>query len=158
MLEGEIHAFVRGRCVSYCYGECLPPSCTLGLVTIIDIYYTYFLYMLMYVSFTYPCMCCFFSFFIHMVLITYMKSIIFVSHKEPWWVLFKVFKKYKLSKSTCHKLSSCKVFKSLCYNRFYCIQQVNMSWVIYDFSNISFVCCGFIIDCQKGRLLRTYFV
>ena len=63
MLEGEIHAFVRGRCVSSCYGECLPPSCTLGLVTIIDIYYTYFLYMLMYVSFTYPYMCCFVFFF-----------------------------------------------------------------------------------------------
>ena len=57
-------------------------SCTLGLVTIIDIHYTYFLYMLMYVSFTYPCMCCFFSFFTHMVLFTCMQSIIFVSHKD----------------------------------------------------------------------------
>ena len=36
----------------------------------------------MYVSFTYPYMCCFFSFFIHMVLITYMQSIISVSHKD----------------------------------------------------------------------------
>ena len=42
-------------------------SCTLGLVTIIDIHCTYFLYMLMYVYFTYPYMCCFFSFFIHMI-------------------------------------------------------------------------------------------
>ena len=32
-----------------------------------------------------------------------------------------------------------KFFKSLCYNRFYCIQQVNMSWVIYDFSHM-FIC------------------
>ena len=31
--------------------------------------------------------------------------------KMPWWVLFKVFQKYRLSKSTCHKLSSCKVFQ-----------------------------------------------
>ena len=46
-----------------------------------------------------------------------------------------------------------KFFKSLCYDRFYCIQQVNMSWVIYDFSHISFVCCGFVTDCQKRRLL-----
>ena len=56
-------------------------SCTLGLVTIIDIHCTYFLYMLMYVSFTYPYMYCFFSFFIHTVLITCMQSIISVSHK-----------------------------------------------------------------------------
>ena len=32
-----------------------------------------------------------------------------------------------------------KFFKSLCYDRFYCIQQVNMSWVIYDFSHM-FIC------------------
>ena len=57
-------------------------SCTLGLVTIIDIHCTYFLYMLMYVSFTYPYMCCFFYFFIHMILITCMQSIISVSHKD----------------------------------------------------------------------------
>ena len=47
-----------------------------------DIHCTYFLYMIMYVSFTYSCMCCFFSFFIHMVLFTFMQSIIFVSHKD----------------------------------------------------------------------------
>ena len=54
----------------------------MGFVTIIDIHCTYFLYMMMYVSFIYPCMCCFFSFFIHMVFITCMQSIIFVSHKD----------------------------------------------------------------------------
>ena len=54
----------------------------MGLVTIIDIYCTYFLYMLMYVSFTYPYMCCFFSLFMHMLLITCMQSIISVSHKD----------------------------------------------------------------------------
>ena len=32
-----------------------------------------------------------------------------------------------------------KFFKSLCYDRFYCIQQVNMSLVIYDFSHM-FIC------------------
>ena len=32
-----------------------------------------------------------------------------------------------------------KFFKSLCYDRFYCIQQESMSWVIYDFSHI-FIC------------------
>ena len=28
-----------------------------------------------------------------------------------------------------------------------------MSLVIYDFSHILFVCCGFVTDFQKGRLL-----
>ena len=57
-------------------------SCTLGLVTIIDIHCTYLLYMLMYVSFTYPYMCYFFSLFMYMLLITCMQSIISVSHKD----------------------------------------------------------------------------
>ena len=39
-------------------------------------------------------------------------NLIFLFHtKMPWWVLFKVFQKYRLSKSTCLKLSSCKVFQ-----------------------------------------------
>ena len=41
----------------------------MGLVTIIDVHCTYLLYMLMYVSFTYPYMCWFFSLFMHMLLI-----------------------------------------------------------------------------------------
>ena len=47
-------------------------------------FYTYivliFLYMWMYVSFTYLHMCCSFSPFIHMFLINYMQSTISVSH------------------------------------------------------------------------------
>ena len=39
-------------------------------------------------------------------------NLLFLFHtKMFWWVLFKVFQKYRLSKSTCHKLSSCKVFQ-----------------------------------------------
>ena len=57
--------------------------CTLGLVTIFPhALYLSSLYMLMYVSFTYPYMCCFFSFFMHMLLITCIQSIISVSHKD----------------------------------------------------------------------------
>ena len=52
-----------------------------GLVTMFT-YILLFLYMLMYVSFTYPYMCCFFSIFIHMFLISCMQSIISVSHKD----------------------------------------------------------------------------
>ena len=54
----------------------------MGLVTIINIHCTYFLYMLMYVSFTYPYMCCFFSFFMYILLIICMQSIISVLHKD----------------------------------------------------------------------------
>ena len=66
----------------------------------------------------------------------------------------KVFQKYRLSKSTCHKLFSCKVFQEfvLGYILLYSTT-MNMSWVIFDFSHISFVCCGFVTDCQRGRLL-----
>ena len=39
-------------------------------------------------------------------------NILFLFHtKMPWWVLFKVFQKYRLSKSSCPKLSSRKVFQ-----------------------------------------------
>ena len=65
-----------------------------------------------YSSFTYLYMCCFFSLFMHMLFINCMQSFIFLFHtKMPWWILFKVFQKYRLSKSSCHKLSSCKVFR-----------------------------------------------
>ena len=57
-------------------------SCTLGLVTIIDIHCTYFLIYIVDVCFTYLFMCCFFSLFIHMLLIICMQSIISVSHKD----------------------------------------------------------------------------
>ena len=65
----------------------------------------------------------------------------------------KCFKNIGCQSLPCHELSSFKIFQSLCYDRFYCIQQMRISWVIYDFSHISFVCCGFVTDCQRGRLL-----
>ena len=52
-------------------------SCTLGLVTIIDIHCTYFLYMLMYVTY----MCCFFSLFMHMLLIL-VCNLLFLFHTK----------------------------------------------------------------------------
>ena len=127
----------------------------MGLVTIIHIHCTYFLYMLMYVSFTYPYMCCFFSLFIHILLITCMQSIISVSHKDALMSFFflKCFRNTGCQSLLAINSLLAKFFKSLCEDRFYCIQQVNMSWVIYDFSHILFVCCGFVIDCQMGRLL-----
>ena len=70
------------------------------------------LFILMYAFFfTYPFMCYFFSPLIHMFLIFVCNLLLLFHTKIPWWVLFKVFQKYRLSKFTCHKLSSCKVFQ-----------------------------------------------
>ena len=54
------------------------------LLPFIDIHCTYFFFYDVEVcfSFTYPFMCCFFSLFIHMLLIIGMQSIISVSHKD----------------------------------------------------------------------------
>ena len=49
-----------------------------------------------------------------------------------------------------------KFFKSLCLDRFYCIQQVSMSWVIYDFSYM-FICL-FCHGLSKGEIVRTYVI
>ena len=49
-----------------------------------------------------------------------------------------------------------KFFKSLCYDRFYCFQQVNMSWVIYDFSHMLICLLWFCHGLLKGEIVRTY--
>ena len=94
-------------------------------------------------------------------------NILFLFHtKMPWWVLFKVFQKYRFSKSIFPWPLFLQSISRVCVRiRFYCIQQMHMSWVIYDFSHILFVCCDFVTDCQRGRLLghmwfmlRTYVI
>ena len=116
---------VKGRNTCLCKGELyfillggvFTSFLYTGIVIIINIHCTYLLYMLMYVSFTYPYMCCFFFLFMHIFLITCIQSLLvynllFLFRKiMPWWVLFKVFQKYRLSKSACHELSPCKVFQ-----------------------------------------------
>ena len=49
-----------------------------------------------------------------------------------------------------------KFFKSLCYDRFYCIQQVSMSWVIYNFSHMFICLLWFCHGLPKGEIVRTY--
>ena len=68
--------------------------------------------------------------------------------KMPWWVLFKVF-------LAINSLFA-KFFKSFCLARFYCIQQVSMSWVIYDFSYIFICLLWFCHGFPKGEIVRTY--
>ena len=51
-----------------------------------------------------------------------------------------------------------KFFKSLCYDRFYCIQQVNMSWVICDFSHMFICLLWFCHGLPKIEIVRTYVI
>ena len=51
-----------------------------------------------------------------------------------------------------------KFFKSLYYDRFYCIQQVSMSWVIYDFSHMFICLLWFCHGLPKGEIVRTYVI
>ena len=119
---------------------------------------TYIIHIFWYIYanvclFTYLSMCYFFSIFIHMFL--YVCNLLYLFHtKMPWWVLFKVFQKDRLSKSIMPWTLFLQSFSRVCVRiRFDCIQQVIMNLVIYDFSYTSFVCCGFVTNCQRGRLL-----
>ena len=70
--------------------------------------------------FTNLSMCCFFSIFIHMFL--KYAILISVSHKMPWWVLFKVFQKDRLLNSTMPWTLFLQSFSIVCVRvRFCCI-------------------------------------
>ena len=108
-----------------------------------------------YSSFTYLYMCCFFSLLMHTLLISCMQSFIFLFHtKMPWWVLFKVFQKYRLSKSFLPWTLFLQSFSRVCvwidfivFNKW-----VWVEWFMISLISL-FVCCGFVTDCQRGRLL-----
>ena len=113
---------VRGRNTCLCKGE----MCFILLGGVLT---SFFLYTGIVTMFTYIVLifdiyiwwCMFFSptstcvvSFLHLYtcFLLIVCNLLFLFHtKMPWWVLFKVFQKYRLSKSTCHKLSSCKVFQ-----------------------------------------------
>ena len=121
----------------------------------IDIHCTYlFLYVDVCFSFTYPFMCCFFSPFIHMLLITCMHSIYFcfIQRCVDEFCL-KCFRNTGCQSLLAINSLLAKLFKSLCYDRFYCIQRVWVKWFMTSLI-YSFACCGFVTDCQRGRLLR----
>ena len=66
----------------------------------------------------------------------------------------KCFRKTGCQNLLCHELSSCKIFQEFVLGLdFIILKKVIMSLVIYDFSHTSFVCCGFVMDWQRGRLL-----
>ena len=121
----------------------------------IYIYMMMMMMMMMYVFFTYLFMCCFFSLFMHMLLIYCMQSFIFLFHtKMPWWVLFKVFQKYRLSKSFLPWTLFLQSFSRVCVRIDFCIQQVSMSWVIYDFSHMFICLLWFCHGLPKGEVVK----
>ena len=79
---------------------------------------------------TYISICCFISLFIHTFL--YVCNPLFLFHtKMPWWVLFKVFQKARLSKSIMPWTLFLQSFSRFYVRiRFYCIRQMIMSLVI----------------------------
>ena len=82
-------------------------------------------------------------------------NLLFLLHtKMPWWVLFKVFQKYKLSKFFLPWTLFLQSFSRVCARiRFIVFNK--WVWVEWFMTSLicSFVCCGFVTDCQRGRLL-----
>ena len=74
--------------------------------------------------------------------------------KMLWWVLFKVFQKYRLLKSFLPWTLFLQSFSTVCV-RINFIAFNKWVWVEWFMTSLicSFVCCGFVIDCQRGRLL-----
>ena len=80
-------------------------------------------------------------------------NILFLFHtKMSWWVCLKCFKNTSCQSLLAINFLLEKFFKGLCYDRFYCIQQVWVKWFMTSLI-CSFFCCGFVTDCQKWRLL-----
>ena len=78
--------------------------------------------------------------------------------KMPWWVLFKVFQKYRLSKSSCYELSSYKVFQVfvLGYILMYSISEYELNdlWLLSYLICLLWFCHGL----PKGEIVRTYVI
>ena len=104
-----------------------------------------------------PFMCCFFSLFIHMLLI-YLYAIYYFCFTQRCLVKFclKCFINTGCQSLLAINSLLAKFFKSLCQDRFYCIQQVNMSWVIYVFSHMFICLLWFCHILPKREIIRTY--
>ena len=114
--------------------------------------------MWMYVYFAYPYMCCFFSSFMHMFLYLYAIYYFCFTQKCLDGFCLKCFKNTGCQSLLAINSLLAKFFKSLCYDRFYCIQQMNMSWVIYDFSHMFICLLWFCHRLPKWEIVRTYVI
>ena len=109
--------------------------------------YLSFIYMMMLLSFHLSLHVLFlFSLYTHVSI--NLCNLLFLFHTKMLdEFLFKVFQKDRLSKFIMPWTLFLQSFSRVCARiKFYCIQQVIMSLVFYDFSHTSFVYCGFVID------------
>ena len=134
-------------------------SLYIGLVTTWHTLYLYlvYIYIYIYIDVCYsPIFSCVVSFLSLNTCFLYdVCNLIFLFHtKMPWRVLFKMFQKYRLSKSFLPRTLFLQSFSRVCV-RIYFI--VFSKWVWVEWSMISliysFVYCGFVTDFQMGRLL-----
>ena len=65
----------------------------------------------------------------------------------------KCFRNISCQNLSCDELSFCKVFQKFVLGLNFIVSTSEYELLIYDFSYISFVFCGFVMDCQMGRLL-----
>ena len=116
------------------------------------------LYMLMYVFLSStPYMCCFFfSLYTHASYYVY--AIYYFCFTQRYLDRFclKCFRNTSCQSLLAINSLLVEFFKSLCYDRFYCIQQVSMSWVVYNFSHMLICLLWFCHGLPKGEIVRTY--
>ena len=115
-----------------------------------------FIYMLMYIVFHLSLHMLFlFSLYIHVSLC--MQSLFLFHTKMPWWLLFKVFQKDKLSKSIMSWTLFLQSFSRVCVRvRFFCIPTSG-----YEFSDLRllswFICVLWLCHgLPNGEIVRTY--
>ena len=111
-VKGRNTYLYKGEMCFILLGKCLPPSsCTSVLWPLLTfIALIFFICWCMFLSPTLTCAVSFLSLCSCFLLLVC--NLLFLFHtKMPRWVLFKVFQKCRLSKSSYYKLSSCKVFQ-----------------------------------------------
>ena len=131
-------------------------SCILWSCDHFDIHCTYIPFILMYVFlFTYPYHVLFLLFlYTH---VSYILCAIYYfcftlrCHDE---FCLKCFRNTGSQSLSCHKFSSCKVFLRVSVRIDFIVFN-KWIWVEWFMTSLicSFVCCGFVMDCQRGRLL-----
>ena len=122
----------------------------------IDIHCTFSLLYRWYMFFFHLPFHVLFLFFLYTHAFYYLYAIYYFYFTQRYLDEFclKCFRNIGCQKSTCHKLSFCKVFLRVCVMIDFIVFN-KWIWVGWFMTSLicSFVCCGFVTDCQKGRLL-----
>ena len=85
-------------------------------------------------------------------------NLLFLFHtKMPWWVLFKVFQKYRLSRSFLPWTLFLQSFSRVCARIDFIVfnKWASVEW-IYDFSHMFICLLWFCHGLPKGEIVRTY--